>query len=333
MGVREGLEVYRSHPVRASWKIPALFCNDWGALRLLEICSELGVDRPFDIVYGAPHSAWSGGRPSAVREQLDEERLRRQFQAYRYFGVRCALTLSRLQVEKAAYGDAYCNLLLRLAQEYGGEVILFDDGLAAYIKQKHPELKVIASLNKAMSDLQPGIPEETAYYRKLLELYDEVVIRSEYAMRDDCMQNLSDVADRVEVIVNQFCKPNCPCVYRHVKDLQDWSDRGCVGEGQPCYHLAEASDIRRRLEDNLFISDGRIAELCEAGFTRMKIAGRNSPLPMLLDSLADYLFEPTGAISHIKRAIVREFKQEAAIGRGAVAPWSIPRSVQALSRP
>ena len=95
MEFRNDCDVYRDRSVRASWKVPAFCCNDWGALKLLEICSAFGFERPFDLVYGAPHCSWSGGRPSAVRSPLDGGLIDAYFSAYAQFGVRCALTFSK----------------------------------------------------------------------------------------------------------------------------------------------------------------------------------------------------------------------------------------------
>ena len=82
MEFRNDCDVYRDRSVRASWKVPAFCCNDWGALKLLEICSAFGFERPFDLVYGAPHCSWSGGRPSAVRSPLDGGLIDAYFSAY-----------------------------------------------------------------------------------------------------------------------------------------------------------------------------------------------------------------------------------------------------------
>ena len=95
--------------MRASWKVPAFCCNDWGALKLLEICSAFGFERPFDLVYGAPHCSWSGGRPSAVRSPLDGGLIDAYFSAYAQFGVRCALTFSKLAVDEKDYDNEYNN--------------------------------------------------------------------------------------------------------------------------------------------------------------------------------------------------------------------------------
>lgn len=327
MEFRNDCDVYRDRSVRASWKVPAFCCNDWGALKLLEICSAFGFERPFDLVYGAPHCSWSGGRPSAVRSPLDGGLIDAYFSAYAQFGVRCALTFSKIAVDEKDYDNEYNNMLLDYVEKYDGQVILFDDGLARYIKRSRPRIAIVASLNKAMCNLQDSRESESDYYRDLFRLYDEVVVRSEYVLRDGWLDDLRDRRDSVEIIVNQFCVPDCKHAFSHISELEEWSHRGCCGEGRPCYHLETASCIESRLSENLFISNRRISELCSAGFTHMKIAGRNSPLPLFLDTLAEYIFEPTGVISHIKRAIVRDFKKESMMGFEALFPFSIPKSV------
>jgi hypothetical protein len=255
---------------------------------------------------------------------LNERQLDACFAAYAEFGVRCALTLSRLTVAKDSYDDPYCNLLLDYIERYNGQAILFDDGLAAHIRVTRPKISLVASLNKAMSDLKESFEEEEAYYRNHLKTYSEVVIRCETALDSTHMAQLADIKNKVEIIVNQFCVPECKNVYRHVKALEDWSRGGCHGPGQQCFSLSAAADIDQRLGANLFISDTRINELCAQGFVKFKLAGRNSPLPGFLDMLGNYIFEPTGAIHHIKSALLREFKQQALQQGGRLAPFSLP---------
>lgn len=322
--IREELDTFRTRPARVSWKIPAFCCNDWGALRLLQMCEKYGVARPFDIVYGAPYCSWAGGRPSAVTKTLSEKEIDAYFSAYSEYGVRCALTLSRLAVDEKQYSDPYCNLLLEYIERYNGEAILFDDGLARYIRKTHPNVKLIASLNKAMCDLKPDFEAEVEYYRELLTLYDEIVIRCETALDQNRLVELADIRKRTEIIVNQFCVPDCKNVFRHLKSLEEWNDGGCRGAGQPCFSLNMAADIDHRIFANLSISNSQINELCERGFTKMKLAGRNARLPQFLDMLATYIFEPTGVISHMKSALLREFKQKAMQGSSGFSQCSLP---------
>jgi hypothetical protein len=325
--MQKDLQLYRSYHDRTQWKVPAFCCNDWAALRLLQICSELSSVLPFDIVYGAPRCSWAGGRPSAINQPLNEKELAKYLRAYRTLGVTCAFTLSKLHVPQEDYSDPYCNLILDLIEEYGGQAIVFDDGLAAYIRKAHPKVKTIASLNKAMCDYKQGFGnevDEVDYYLRLLELYDEVVIRCEFASEDKNLESLSDVNDHIEIIVNQFCAPDCKNVYKHLKAIEDWNDNGQIGQCQQCFSLGTLLDMGTRLKANLFMSVTRIEELAGKGFVRMKLAGRNAILPKFVDMLSRYIFEPTGAIAVISNEVLREYRIQSSRYYPAIQQYHIP---------
>lgn len=322
--IRKGFELYRNRPVRPSWKVPALFCNDWAALRLLRMCELLEAPMPFDVVYGAPACAWAGGRPAAVRRRLSEEEVECYFEAYRHFGVSCALTFSKMSIPSESYGDPYCNMLLDAADRHRSQVIVFDDDFARFIKRTHANVQVVASLNKAMVDYRDGFADETAYYRTMLETYDEVVIRCEYVLDGRAIRNLQDAADRVEVIVNQFCVPNCKHVRNHLRAIEQWEACGRTGECQACYSLEQAGDVGRRLASNLFMSNAMIDDLCACGFSKLKLAGRNAAPPQFIDMLGRYIFEPTGAISVLRNGILRDFRLYATFVNLSAKSYGIP---------
>lgn len=325
--IREGLEVYRTHPRPVSWKVPAFCCNDWIALRMCDLCHEVGVDQPFHIAFGAPRSRWSGGRPSVVAAELDERVLEAYFSAYAQRGLTVALTLSRLVVDPADYDDAYCRRLIDMAARFDSEIILYDDGLADHIRSIHPELRLICSLNRAMVDYKDdfGGVEETDYYRALLQRYDEVVIRCEFAQDLGNLEGLADMADRCEIITNQFCVPGCKNVFRHVSSMENWEGTAAP---QQCYNIHKAGDITQRLCCNLHFSNRQIDEFARLGYTKMKLAGRNAPIPKFLSMCSDYIFEPTGIVSFLREELSREYQAEAKRYGGQLPTYALPGPLQ-----
>jgi hypothetical protein len=323
--MRPHTDVYRDRPVALSWKVPVFCNNDWMAVRLLDICRDLGVQQPFHVAYGAPLCAWAGGRPSALREQLSERDLERYFAAYDERGVKVALTMSRLQIEPAALGDGYCERILRVCERHAGQVICVDDALAAHVRDRHPGIELIASLDKSMCELRPDFAGEAAYYRRLLETFDEVVIRCEAALDDRMVAELADVADRCEVITNQTCMRDCQACDRHIASMEAFNGPNAAGaKVQNCYYLAEARDFAARIQRTLFVGESRIRELSLKGFTKMKLAGRNQPLPRLMDQFATYLFEPSGIVYDIKNELIRQWQAaEHKLGR-PMAPYTLP---------
>ncbi len=195
--------------------------------------------------------------------------------------------------------------------------------LTRHIRETHPTIKLIASLNKCMCDLRKDSSRETEYYRQLFTQFDEVVVRCEYVLDDVSIHQLDDVKDRVEIIVNRFCVPNCQHCYEHISAVEQWNDERQRGVCQQCFYLKTAGDINRRLNESLFISDKRINELVDSGFYKMKLAGRNAPLPKFIDMLATYVFEPTGVINFMKNDMMREFKMLAQTRGPSFNPCSL----------
>lgn len=328
MSVHENhLEVYRDRPQPIQWKVPAFCNNDWIALSLLRMCKELGFARPFDIVYGAPQCAWQGGRPALMRQPLSDSELAARFEAYAQFGVRCALTLSRLDVEANAYDDVYGNRLLSVAESYRGQAIVADDGLASHIHTHYPGLETVASFDRALVDVVIGTSaydDETAYYKNALEQFDEAVVRCEYALDSGRISQMTrEQRAHLEVIVNQICVPDCQRGREHVEALERWGDGGAIEPCQECFHVGVAARIDERLSRNVLLSNKRIDELAAAGVRTFKIGGRNAPIAKFLDLLGTYVFEPSGAFIPMRVALSRQFTHHRETHL-SFAPYDLP---------
>ncbi|MBR2836210.1 MAG: hypothetical protein IKE43_10965 [Coriobacteriales bacterium] len=309
INLREGLEVYRDRPVHLSWKVPAFLNNDWLALRLVQYCEDMGADRPFDMVYGAPHCIWAGGRPSSYTKEMTKDQLEAYFSAYERHGITVALTFSRLGIDKNMVKDPYGNLILSVAEKHNAQAIVADDRLARKIRNDYPHMRLIASYDRTVTTLAArGFSDETQYYKQAFGLYDEVVLRCEYALDDALINELpKELLGKCEVLVNQMCVPNCTVCEKHIRGIEDWAfgsrkDVPCP----PCYHLKDVGDPARRLERNVLLSNKRINELAAMGMGRFKIGGRNAPPQKFVDLFVDYIFEPTGAITVLKTGLVGE---------------------------
>ena len=260
---------------RVSWKVPTLFGNDWVALSLAHTLDPLLPKPLFASAYGCPACAWAGGRNPRVRERLPEGELRRYFAAYRKVGANCALTFSRPDAGDYL-DDAYCELLLSLVDEYGGQAIVVDDRLARHIRETHPAVTLVASYNRCILDHEKGFGglDEETYYRRLLERYDEVVVRCESALDGGVLPRMTDVADRIQVIVNQKCIPNCPDGARHIRATALSIEREAADGTRV---LATCSKPQRSLMGTVQIDAERRRALADMGFVTFKLQGRIAP--------------------------------------------------------
>lgn len=323
--IRQHSDVYRTRPARISWKVPLFMNNDWIALRLLQYCQNMGVDRPFDIVFGAPRCKWAGGRPSAIRQELTPGQVEAYFGAYDRFGVKPALTLSRLIIDASDLADPYGNMLLETANRYHAQAIIADDGLLTHVRENYPNITTIASLDKVMCELKDDYTYEIPYYFDLLERFDEVVIRCEVGLDDGLLSQLEPVADRVEIITNQVCMPNCQFYDRHIASMEALNDsEQSIGQSYNCFYERDAKDFPTWLATNLTIPESRICELTSHGFTKLKLGGRNAPQPKALDTLGRYVFEPNGVFWQLQNALAREYRSACEKAGQPLAPWTLP---------
>lgn len=318
-------DVYRKRPVQISWKVPLFMNNDWIALKILKNCRRLGVHRPFDIVYGAPLCSWAGGRPSAIRLKLTEAQIEEYFRAYDEYGVTVALTFSRLDIPQKELGDPYCNKIIEIAERHHAQAIIANDALLNHVKREYPLITTIASLDKVMCELKEDFSAEMEYYRRLFESFDEVVVRCECALDNSRITQLRDVANRVEIIVNQVCMPDCKFCYEHISSMEALNDSDYRG-GAPhaCFYERDAKDYATWLKRNLMIPESRIEELASMEFTKMKLAGRNAPQQKALDTLERYIFEPTGVFWNMKNVLAREYREACIRAQCQLPPFALP---------
>lgn len=275
---------------RIDWKVPSLFGNDRVALSLAQALNPLLPKPLFSSAYGCPVCAWAGGRNPRVRESLSESDVRRYFEAYRRVGAFPALTFSRPDAGDFL-DDAYCELLLSLAEEYGGQAIVVDDRLAQHIREVHPNVKTVASYNRCIIDHAQGFGgmSEEDYYRSLLERYDEVVIRCEAAFEGCAVDRMADLAGRIQIIVNQKCVPDCPDGVSHIMaTAQSIQRENESGERV----LARCTHPLRGVKGTVYIGEERRRALADMGFTQFKLQGR--------------IASPTDAFKTIVRNILKD---------------------------
>ena len=116
-------------------------------------------------------------------------------------------------------------------------------------------------------------------YRSLLDLYDEVVVRTEALLEGGMTDQLQDLTDRVELIVNEWCARDCPYAAEHIAAMTRATERAAEldpDEPQPGCIYNELHDKPRELVDNIYVSSERRAYLADRGFTRFKIQGRGA---------------------------------------------------------
>lgn len=241
-------------------------------------------------IYGAPEgSLWGGGRTSFgkvdardVLALMDE------------FAISARLTFSNSLLKEEHLADKKCNELCRLfegAKNPSG-VIVHSDLLLDYLKEKYPDLYLISSTTKVLTDFEDLRSElDRADFKyvvpdfRLNKAFDKLAILTQ------------EEKDKVEFLCNECCDINCrsrKACYENVsrKNLattaEDIPDHKCTGKDrQGGYKFSKA------MKNPAFISILDIQNTyLPMGFSNFKIEGRGLGSALLLEFILYYMTKP-----------------------------------------
>ena len=244
-------------------------------------------------VYGSPEGClWGGGRtgngdadPLEVLSLMNE------------YGISSRLTFSNSLLKKEHLEDKKCNKLCKIFSEKNtprashvkNGVIIYSDLLKDYIKEKYPELYLVSSTTKVITDFdefKAELDEKT---------FDFVVpdfrLNKEFSKLSELSKNQKD---KVEFLCNECCDFKCKnrkkC-YENVsrKNLgEDVEDFSCTaGNAEDGYRFSLA------MKNKSFIGINDIKDTyLPMGFSNFKIEGRGLGSAVVLEFLLYYITKP-----------------------------------------
>ncbi len=241
-------------------------------------------------IYGAPEgSLWGGGRTSVgkadardVLALMDE------------FAISARLTFSNSLLKEEHLADKKCNELCRLFEgaKIPAGVIVHSDLLLDYLKEKYPDLYLISSTTKVLTDFED--------LRTELDRPDFKYVVSDFRLNKafDKLSSLTqEQRDKVEFLCNECCDINCSsrkACYENVsrKNLattaEEIPNHKCTGkDGQGGYKFSKA------MKNPAFISLLDIQNTyLPMGFSNFKIEGRGLGSALLLEFILYYMTKP-----------------------------------------
>lgn len=238
-------------------------------------------------IYGTPEGClWGGGRTSFgkadardVLALMDE------------YGISARLTFSNSLLHEEHLTDKKCNELCRIFEstKIPSGVIVHSDLLVDYLKSKYPDLYLISSTTKVITDFET--------LRTELERSDFKYVVPDFRLNkafDKLSKLTQEEKDKVEFLCNECCDINChsrKACYENVsrKNLgENVPDFKCRSpEGQGGYKFSKA------MKNPAFISVQDILETyLPMGFSNFKIEGRGLGSALLLEFILYYMTKP-----------------------------------------
>ena len=239
-------------------------------------------------IYGAPADClWGGGRVGTGECDADCA-----LALAREYGVSARLTFSNSLLQKEHLSDRRCNALCtRFAESRDPQngVIVHSDLLAEYLKRTYPNLYLVSSTTKVLTDF-------AQLQRELARAEFRYVVpdfRLNKAL-DRLAALPAPMKDKVEFLANECCWIGC----RDRRACYEAVSRKNLGEAAPEHRCAapdaaEGYRFSKAMANPAFIG---IADILNTylpmGFSHFKIEGRGLGSALILEFLLYYMTKP-----------------------------------------
>lgn len=234
-------------------------------------------------VYGTfPGAIWNGGR--AVSGIVSREDMENVFRMYNSKGIPARLTWTNSLLEERHLQDTYCNLIMRMGDNGLNQVLVNRPVLEEYIRREYPSYKLISSTTKRMVD-------STLLKQELEKDYRLVVLDYDLNHNEDVLRGIEAEghADKVEILVNEICYPNCPKRAEHYRDESRLQLEYTMKSSFQCTNKSTKPSFAECQKRPAFISNDEIQSYIDRGFVNFKIVGRGLPMEFVKESYLYFL--------------------------------------------
>lgn len=235
-----------------------------------------------ESVYGCfPDCIMNGGR-AFIREKYTTDQIEQTFDLLRAEEVTPRLTFTNMLAQAEHLEDTYVKEILRIAQSYQAEVIVYSDEIGEIIQDQYG-LACILSTTRGIQDIDE--------LNRLTKKYEYVVLDYNLNKNFEFIERIED-RDKIEVMVNEFCQYQCP--WREAHYLHNSEDQ-MTGSMRPfeCHHTDPGKFFEHSPDHPIFLTDKQVFELYHTyGINYFKIVGRGIHPETVLESYVYYLVKP-----------------------------------------
>ena len=232
-------------------------------------------------VYGCfPGAIWNGGRTVfGITGKSDIESV---LKIYNSRGIPVRFTWTNSLLEEKHTHDTYCNLIMKLADNGINQVLVNQPVLEEYIRREYPGFPLISSTTKRIVGVE-GVLEE------LKKDYYLVVLDYDLNHNEEALKTLEPYANRLELLVNEVCFPNCPKRTEHYLQQSRLQLEYDIHTGFPCPNNTRERKFEECMMRPSFISNEEIQSYIDRGFVNFKIVGRGMPAEFVKESYLYFL--------------------------------------------
>ncbi|SFG63259.1 hypothetical protein SAMN04487761_13214 [Lachnospiraceae bacterium C7] len=244
-------------------------------------------------IYGAPTDClWGGGR--VEYGSVNEKEVLGLMKKYE---ISARLTFSNSQLRQEHLQDKQCNELCELFEKNAGVsrnkprngVIIHSELLLEYIKENYPDLYLVSSTTKVLTDFRN--------LEKELQREDFSYVVPDFRLNKSLkkLEQLNQKEkDKVEFLCNECCWYGCKDRKQCYEEVS-FRNLGEKGNGHVCKapNAKEGYKFSLAMENPGFISVNDIENIyMPMGFSNFKIEGRGLGSALILEFLLYYMTKP-----------------------------------------
>lgn len=248
-------------------------------------------------VYGTfPGAIWNGGR--SVFGTTLKSNMEAIIDTYNKLDVPVRFTWTNSLIEEKHVYDTYCNLIMEIANNGKNQVLCNSSVLEEYLRKEYPNFKFVSSTTKRMKDLE-------ALKEELSKDYFMVVLDYDLNHDEKVLKELEPVAERVEILVDEICYPNCPKRVEHYKTESLYQLRFDKGKPFECPNIKSQPTFEDCKKRPAFISAEELSTYADRGYVNFKLVGRGLPQNVLIESILYYFTKDEASKRFVEEKIKR----------------------------
>ncbi|WP_242838523.1 hypothetical protein [Lachnobacterium bovis] len=246
-------------------------------------------------IYGAPTDClWGGGRI-----EFSDVEPQKVLELTNKYNISARLTFSNSQLKKEHLNDKKCNELCELFEQNSGGVIIHSELLLEYLQKKYPNLYMVSSTTKVLTDFNDFLNEVKR--DEFLYVVPDFRLNKSF---DKLQKMTQQEKDKVEFLCNECCWFGCKDRKRCYEEVS-YRNLGEKGIGHICSapNASDGYSFSKAMENPGFISVKDIkSKYVPMGFSNFKIEGRSLGSAMILEFLLYYMVKPEYQI-HVREKI------------------------------
>ena len=232
-------------------------------------------------IYGAPSDCiWGGGRTSFGYSDPEDV-----LDLMREYGISARLTFSNSLLREEHLTNKKCNELCKMFEHSHSPqsgVIVYSDLLLNYLQKNYPDLYLVSSTTKVLTDFQDFLTEVNR--EEFRYVVPDFRLNKQFEKLDLMSQHQKD---KVEFLCNECCWFGC----KDRKTCYESVSRKNLGEAVPEFHCTSPDGgdgyrFSKAMENPGFISVDDIQNIyMPMGFSNFKIEGRGLGSALILEFL------------------------------------------------